>query len=66
VERKVELEKRGTAWQAAVEGGPLRIGEALRTGPDAVARLDLPWMALTLGPGATLRFPDAFLLSASL
>ena len=66
VERKVELTKKGATWQAAVEGGPLQIGEALRTGPDAVARLELPWMALTLGPGSTLRFPDTFLLSASL
>ena len=66
VERKVELAKKGATWQAAVEGGPLQIGEALRTGPDAVARLELPWMALTLGPGSTVRFPDAFLLSASL
>src|SRR5512143_3767543 len=66
VERKVELAKKGATWQAAVEGGPLRIGEALRTGPDAVARLDLPWMAVTLGPGSTLTFPDDFLLSASL
>jgi hypothetical protein len=66
VERKVDLEKRGATWQAAVEGGPLQVGEALRTGEDAVARLELPWMALTLGPGSVLRFPDAFLLSASL
>ena len=66
VERKVELAKKGATWQAAVEGGPVQIGEALRTGPDAVARLELPWMALTLGPGSTVRFPDAFLLSASL
>jgi len=66
VERKVELEKKGARWQAAVEGGPLQIGEALRTGPDAVARLELPWMALTLSPGSSLRFPDAFLLSGTL
>jgi len=66
VERKVELEKKGAKWQAAVEGGPLQIGEALRTGPDAVARLELPWMALTLSPGSSLRFPDAFLLQATL
>lgn len=66
VERKVELEKKGARWQAAVEGGPLAIGEALRTGPDAVARLELPWMALTLSPGSSLRFPDAVLLSATL
>jgi hypothetical protein len=66
VERKVELSKKGATWRAAVEGGPLLIGEALRTSPDGVARLELPWMALTLGPGSTLRFPDAFLLAASL
>jgi hypothetical protein len=66
VERKVELAKKGATWQAAVEGGPVRIGEALRTGPDAVARLELPWMSLTLGPGSTVSFPDDFLLSASL
>jgi len=66
VERKVELEKKGAKWQAAVEGGPLQVGEALRTGPDAVARLELPWMALTLSPGSSLRFPDAFLLQATL
>jgi len=66
VERKVELGKKDAKWQNAVEGGPLSIGEALRTGPDAVARLELPWMALTLSPGSTLRFPDAFLLQATL
>jgi hypothetical protein len=66
VERKVELGKKDAKWQNAVEGGPLSVGEALRTGPDAVARLELPWMALTLSPGSTLRFPDAFLLQATL
>jgi hypothetical protein len=66
VERKVELEKKGAKWQAAAEGEPLAIGEAIRTGPDAVARLELPWMSLTLSPGSTLRLPDAFLLSATL
>ena len=66
VEHKVEVEKKGAKWQAAVEDAPLQIGEALRTGPDAVARLELPWMALTLSPDSSLRFPDAFLLSATL
>jgi hypothetical protein len=66
VERKVELSKKGATWRAAVEGGPVQIGEALRTGPDAVTRLELPWMALTLGPGSVVRFPDSYLLSASL
>jgi hypothetical protein len=66
VERKVELSKKGATWQAAVEGGPVQIGEAVRTGPESVTRLELPWMALTLGPGSVVRFPDSFLLSASL
>ena len=66
VEHKVELAKKGSTWQAAVEGGPVRIGEALRTGPDAVTRLELPWMALTLGPGSSFSFPDDVLLSAAL
>ena len=66
VERTVELSQKSATWQAAVEGGPLSVGEAVRTGPDSVARLDLPWMALTLGPGSTVRFPDAVLLSAAL
>jgi hypothetical protein len=66
VERKVELERKGAKWQAVAEGGPLELGEAVRTGPEAVARLELPWMALTLSPGSTLRFPDAFVLSATL
>ena len=66
VEHRVELERKGARWQSAVEGGPLSIGEALRTGPESVARLELPWMALTLGPGSLLRFPDAFVLKATL
>jgi hypothetical protein len=66
VEQKVELSKTGARWQTAVEGAPVQIGEALRTGPDAVARLELPWMTVTLSPGSTLRFPDEFLLSAVL
>jgi hypothetical protein len=66
VERTVELERKGTTWEAALEGGPLRIGEALRTGSNALVRFELPWMALTLGAGSALRLPDAFLLSAAL
>ena len=66
VERRVEISKEGAPWRAAVEDGPLQIGETLRTSSDSVARIDLPWMALSLGPGSTLHFPDTFLLSASL
>lgn len=66
VERKVELARKGSRWQSAVEGGPLAIGESLRTGAFAVARVELPWMALTLSADSTLGFPEAFVLQATL
>src|SRR5512139_1817122 len=66
VDRRVELSGAKAKWQPAAEGAPLRTGEALRTGPDGTARLDLPWMSLSLGPGAALRFPDEAVLSATL
>jgi hypothetical protein len=66
VDRRVELSGARTRWRSAVEGALLHTGEALRTGPDGTARLDLPWMSLALGPGAALRFPDAAVLSATL
>jgi len=66
VERQVEQAAGNSGWQQAVEGGTLRIGERLRTGPDGLARLELSWMTLTVSPGSAVRFPDAFLLSAVL
>jgi hypothetical protein len=54
------------SWRHALEGAGVSLGETVRVGPDAVARLELPWMALTLSSGARLRFPNAFLLSAVL
>ncbi len=66
VERRVEVSPGAGRWQAAVEGAPLRVGEALRTGPEAVARLELPWMSLTIGPSGALRVPDANVLAVSL
>ena len=63
---QVEQKGSGTSWAAAVEGGPLSIGEDLRTGAAGVARIELPWMTLTLSPGSVVRFPDDFLLSAVL
>jgi len=65
VEKQVD-QAAGKSWQKAIEGGSLRIGEALRTGPVGLARLDLPWMTLSLGPGSVVRFPDEYLLSVVL
>ncbi len=66
VERGVEVGRPGSAWQPAVEGHALSPGQSLRTGPEGLARVDLPWMAFTLTPGSTLGFPEAVVLSAAL
>jgi len=66
VESRVELSRGRAGWRAAIEGSAFRTGETLRTGPDATARIDLPWMSVTLGPRAALRFPDEVVLSATL
>ena len=63
VEQRVEVSPGAARWLAAVEGAPLRVGEALRTGPEAIARLELPWMSLTIGPSGALRVPDAKVLA---
>jgi hypothetical protein len=44
----------------------VRLGDRLRTGADSLARLELAWMALTLGPASALGFPDDRLLSTVL
>jgi hypothetical protein len=66
VEQQVEQAGGSAPWQPAREGSPLRLGERLRTGPSAVARIELPWMAFTVSPAAALSFPDQDLLSAVL
>ena len=54
----------GTAgWGDVAEGGAFEIGDGLRTGPQGMARLELPWMALSLSPGADVSFPDDYVLS---
>jgi len=66
IEQPVEQKEGERSWQKAIEGEALRIGEDLRTGPTGLARLELPWMVLTVSPSSTVRFPDDFLLSAIL
>ncbi len=66
VEQRVEVVSQGGAWQRAVEGAAFSPGQSLRTSSEGLARVELPWMALTLTPGSTLRLPDALVLSAVL
>ncbi len=65
VERRVERSSE-QGWHEAKEGAPVLLGERLRTAADALARLDLPWMTMTVSPASTVAFPDAYLLSAVL
>jgi hypothetical protein len=65
VERRAELlSARG--WHEATEGMAVRLGERLRTPADSLARLEMPWMTLTVSPASAVGFPDEHVLSAVL
>ena len=66
VERQVEQGGEVGGWRGAKEGEPLNTGESLRTAETGLARIELPWMSLTLSPASTLSLPDDFILSAVL
>ncbi len=53
-------------WQRATRGDALRTGDAVRTNDSAVARVEFPWMEVTLGPGSTLSVPAKAVLSTVL
>jgi hypothetical protein len=63
VERRAEGED---SWRRLGEGDPLRTGDRLRTSSGGVARLDFPWMSVTLGPSSVLSIPAAKVLSTVL
>jgi len=66
VENGVERATGTSGWQDAAEGSAFAIGDGLRTGPGGVARLELPWMVVSLSPGSAVTFPDDFILSSVL
>lgn len=66
VERLVEQAADAGKWRKAKEGVPFRTGERLRTAPDAVARIDFPWMSVTLGPASVVTIPNTYVLSTVL
>lgn len=55
-----------SAWRRVASGDKLRTGDTLRTGEDAVARVELPWMAVTLGPSTMFTVPATAVLSTVL
>jgi len=65
VERRADLQ--GAAGsRPATEGSAVRLGDRVRTEVDAVARLELPWMTITMGPASEVRFAGDYLLAAVL
>src|SRR5262245_43465273 len=65
VEKKVE-QVAPKGWEPAREGAGLKNGGRIRTAPDAVARIEFPWMSVGLGPSTLVSFPDEFVLSTVL
>jgi len=66
-EQPVERSPEGRrSWQRVREGDPMHTGDHLRTSPTGVARLDFPWMVVTLGPGSELSVPPDAVLSTVL
>jgi hypothetical protein len=55
-----------TSWQRLREGDKLRTGDSFKTGSDATARLEFPWMAVTLGGSTLLTIPSSTVLSTVL
>ena len=54
------------SWQRLREGDALRTGDSFRTAPDATARFEFPWMAVTLGGSTMLTIPASSVLSTVL
>ena len=55
-----------SSWRRLVVGDKLRTGDTFRTSDDATARLDFPWMAVTLGSSTMLTIPSSTVLSTVL
>jgi hypothetical protein len=55
-----------TSWRKVAAGDKLRTGDTLRTAETAVARIEFPWMKLTLAPGSMLSIPATAVLSTVL
>ncbi len=55
-----------TSWRKVAAGDKLRTGDTLRTSEGAVARIEFPWMKLTLAPGSMVSIPASTVLSTVL
>ncbi len=55
-----------TGWRPLKEGDAVRTGDRIRTGTEAIARLQFPWMSVTAGPSTVLHIPASMILSTVL
>lgn len=62
----VEVADPDGPWRSLPENERLRTGQRLRTGAHGVARLEFPFMGLTVGPDSELRVPPGVVLSMHL
>lgn len=54
------------SWVSLRKGDALRTGDSFRTAPDATARLEFPWMTVTLAGATLLTIPASSVLSTVL
>ncbi len=66
VEGVVERAGQDGVWGRAIEGGPFRLGDQLRTGEDGLAYVAFPWMTVQIGGSTEFEVPEALVLSAVL
>ena len=62
---RAELPKK-SVWRRLEAGDELRTGDTFRTAGDGTARLEFPWMDVTLGPGTMFTIPVGTVLSTVL
>jgi hypothetical protein len=55
-----------SAWRRLATGDKLRTGDTFRTSESATARLNFPWMTVTLGSSTMLTIPSSTVLSTVL
>jgi hypothetical protein len=55
-----------TSWRKVAAGDRLRTGDTLRTSEAGVARIELPWMKMTLAPASMISIPASAVLSTVL
>jgi hypothetical protein len=66
VDDLVELSEAGRGPRRVSAGHEFRTGETLRTGPNATARVEFPWMTVSLAAATRLSLPESAVLATVL